>query len=172
MFQEWGFLVGEIWGLLIAASVLGLVTGWIIWGYGAQEVLETETERLRADLDLSRMTEREQAEKIAMLRRQLDQSDDVATIAIAPTFDTGSKGASIKEPEKLNAPRNDKPDDLKKINGIGPKLEKLCNDMGIYHFDQIAGWGQAEVAWMDENLKGFSGRVSRDNWVEQAQKLI
>ena len=38
-------------------------------------------------------------------------------------------------------------------------------------FDQIATWGEAEVAWADANLKGFKGRVSRDNWVEQAMKL-
>ncbi len=43
--------------------------------------------------------------------------------------------------------------------------------MGIYHFDQIAGWGDAEVAWADENIKGVKGRVSRDDWVEQARIL-
>ncbi len=44
----------------------------------------------------------------------------------------------------------------------------LVNDLGFYHFDQIAAWTPAEVAWVDENLAGFKGRVSRDNWVEQA----
>ena len=46
-----------------------------------------------------------------------------------------------------------------------------CHELGIYHFDQIASWGAAEVAWMDSNLKGFKGRVTRDKWVAQA-KLI
>jgi NADH-quinone oxidoreductase subunit E len=50
-------------------------------------------------------------------------------------------------------------------------MEKLCHELGIYHFDQIAAWGAAEVEWMDSNLKGFKGRVTRDKWVAQA-KLI
>jgi predicted flap endonuclease-1-like 5' DNA nuclease len=74
-------------------------------------------------------------------------------------------------PEALDAPRDGKADDLKKIKGVGPKLEKVCNELGFYHFDQIANWTEAEVAWVDDNLKGFKGRVSRDNWVEQAKTL-
>ena len=73
-----------------------------------------------------------------------------------------------KRPEALDAPRNGTADDLKRIKGIGPKLEQLCNRLGFYHFDQIAGWSANEVAWVDSNLEGFKGRVSRDGWVEQA----
>ncbi len=76
-----------------------------------------------------------------------------------------------KKPKGLKAARKGQADDLKKIEGIGPVLEKLCNEMGVFHFDQIAAWGEAEIAWMDGNLKGFRGRVTRDKWVAQA-KLI
>jgi len=79
--------------------------------------------------------------------------------------------AIVTQPEALAAPRDGGPDDLKEIKGVGPKLETLCHELGIYHFDQIAGWGPDEVAWMDENLKGFKGRVTRDNWIEQAKTL-
>ncbi|MDP0919548.1 hypothetical protein Q6272_31370, partial [Klebsiella pneumoniae] len=51
------------------------------------------------------------------------------------------------------------------------KLEALCHSLGIYHFDQIATWTAEEVAWMDANLEGFRGRVSRDRWVDQARIL-
>lgn len=74
-------------------------------------------------------------------------------------------------PEALEAARDGGADDLKKIKGIGPKLEKLCNTLGFYHFDQIASWSADEVAWVDTNLEGFKGRVTRDNWVEQARLL-
>ncbi len=74
-------------------------------------------------------------------------------------------------PEALSAARDGKADDLKQIKGIGPKLEILCNELGFYHFDQIAGWSADEIAWVNANLKGFKGRVSRDNWVEQAKVL-
>ena len=75
------------------------------------------------------------------------------------------------QPAGLQAARGGVADDLQKIEGIGPVLEKLCHGLGFFHFDQIANWGGAEIAWMDGNLKGFRGRVSRDKWVAQA-KLI
>ena len=54
---------------------------------------------------------------------------------------------------------------------VGPKLEALLHSLGYFHFDQIAAWGPAEVAWVDDNLEGFKGRVSRDGWVAQAAAL-
>ena len=57
------------------------------------------------------------------------------------------------------------------IKGVGPKLEQMLHGMGFYHFDQIAAWTGDEVAWVDQNLQGFKGRVSRDEWVSQAKKL-
>ncbi|MBN8186203.1 endonuclease [Salipiger thiooxidans] len=74
-------------------------------------------------------------------------------------------------PEALSAPRDGGADNLKEIKGVGPKLEEQLHELGIYHFDQIAGWTAAEVAWMDGNLKGFRGRVSRDDWIGQAKIL-
>ena len=74
-------------------------------------------------------------------------------------------------PVALEGPRGGAADDLKRIKGIGPKLEKLCNELGFYHFDQIAGWTEDEVAWVDANLEGFKGRVTRDEWVTQARVL-
>ncbi|MBY6090144.1 NADH-quinone oxidoreductase subunit E [Maritimibacter alkaliphilus] len=76
-----------------------------------------------------------------------------------------------KKPEVMEAAREGGPDDLKMIKGVGPKLEDLLHDLGVFHFDQIATWGPEEVAWVDQNLVGFKGRVSRDNWVVQARQL-
>ena len=79
--------------------------------------------------------------------------------------------AEPKGPARLKAPRKAGADDLTKIKGVGPKLEQLLHDMGFYHFDQVANWSGAEVAWVDDNLEGFKGRVSRDDWVSQAKIL-
>ncbi|WP_342075260.1 NADH-quinone oxidoreductase subunit E [Yoonia sp. SS1-5] len=73
-------------------------------------------------------------------------------------------------PETLSAPRGGKGDDLKKISGVGPKLEGVLHDLGFWHFDQIAKWTEAEVAWVDSRLK-FKGRITRDNWMAQAAEL-
>lgn len=82
-----------------------------------------------------------------------------------------SPSAAAAEPRRLSEARSEGADDLKQIKGVGPKLEALLNGMGFYHFDQIAGWTEAEIAWVDENLDGFKGRVSRDDWVAQAKAL-
>lgn len=74
-------------------------------------------------------------------------------------------------PAGLDAPRGGNADDLKMIKGVGPKLEKICNSLGFWHFDQVAAWSDDEAAWVDANLQGFKGRVSRDRWVEQAKTL-
>ena len=83
-----------------------------------------------------------------------------------------SVSAGGSQPSALKSARKGVADDLKKIEGIGPALEKLCHGMGIFHFDQIASWGASEIAWMDGNLKGFKGRVSRDKWVAQAKLIL
>ncbi len=75
------------------------------------------------------------------------------------------------KPQGLTAARGGKADDLKVIKGIGPKLEELCHTLGYFHYDQIAAWTPAEIAWVDDNLEGFKGRVSRDEWVAQARTL-
>src|SRR5690606_646216 len=59
-----------------------------------------------------------------------------------------------QEPTLISAPRGGTADDLKRISGIGPKLEGMLNGLGIWHFDQIAGWGADEIAWIDEHLEG------------------
>jgi predicted flap endonuclease-1-like 5' DNA nuclease len=73
------------------------------------------------------------------------------------------------QPTALAAPQG-AADDLKQISGVGPVLERKLNDLGIYHFWQIAKWGEAEIAWVDESLN-FKGRITRDGWIAQASKL-
>ncbi|UFI01957.1 NADH-quinone oxidoreductase subunit E [Roseibium aggregatum] len=98
-------------------------------------------------------------------------SDDRAEVEVARTADTsGSTDGQEKEPELLKEARGGKPDDLKKLKGVGPKLEATLNELGFFYFDQVASWGPQEVAWVDSRLK-FKGRIERDGWIEQAKVL-
>jgi NADH-quinone oxidoreductase subunit E len=81
------------------------------------------------------------------------------------------KPAADGKPELLKKPKGGKPDDLKLIWGVGPKLEQMLNAMGVWHFDQVASWTAKELAWVDERLEGFKGRAKRDDWVKQSKKL-
>lgn len=104
------------------------------------------------------------------------ESADAPASAAPTNSDTASDGSGVDasegvKPATLSAARGGKPDDLKQIKGVGPKMEGLLNSLGFFHFDQIASWSDQQVAWVDANLEGFKGRVSRDNWVEQAKVL-
>lgn len=73
-------------------------------------------------------------------------------------------------PPALAEPHGGIPDDLKQIKGIGPKLESTLHDLGIYHLSQIAGWSEADAAWVSSRI-GFAGRVEREGWVTQAKAI-
>ena len=80
------------------------------------------------------------------------------------------------KPEKKAAPKKAAPkaaagaDDLKKLTGVGPALEKKLHEQGVTTFAQIASWGPEEIADMDDKLS-FKGRIERDGWVDQAKAL-
>jgi predicted flap endonuclease-1-like 5' DNA nuclease len=62
-------------------------------------------------------------------------------------------------------------DDLKKIRGVGPVLEKTLNELGIYFFRQIAEFNDDHIDWVADHINTFGGRIKRDQWVEQAASL-
>lgn len=62
------------------------------------------------------------------------------------------------------------PDDLKKIKGIGPRLEAALNAHGIDRYGQIAKWSKKTIAELDAELS-LRGRIEREKWVEQAKAL-
>jgi small subunit ribosomal protein S2 len=61
-------------------------------------------------------------------------------------------------------------DDLKKISGVGPVLEKKLNALGITRFDQVANFSDEDIARVDDALN-FKGRILRDDWIGQAKTL-
>ena len=83
-----------------------------------------------------------------------------ATPKAKPDADPKAAEVAQPAPQMLSAPQGDA-DDLKKLKGVGPKLEGVLNDLGVFHFWQVAAWTPDDVAWVDERLK-FKGRIERD----------
>ncbi|MGX7874819.1 proton-conducting membrane transporter [Mesorhizobium sp. ORM6] len=63
-----------------------------------------------------------------------------------------------------------KPDNLRRLIGIGPVNEKLLKGQGVTSFAQIAAWTAADIERIEHALQ-FGGRVERERWVEQAKLL-
>ena len=85
---------------------------------------------------------------------------------VMPVMETGK----MDRPKGIEKPRGGKPDDLQRISGIGPKNEAILHNLGFFHFDQIAAWTPAQVAWVDDHLR-FNGRIAREEWIRQADLL-
>ena len=60
--------------------------------------------------------------------------------------------------------------DLKKISGVGPAIEKKLNAMGVKRYEQIANWTKADITEADDILN-FKGRIEREDWISQAKTL-
>ncbi len=90
--------------------------------------------------------------------------------AEAPAAALAAPAAVAGKPQLFASPPAGGVDDLKQISGVGPKLEKLLNSLGIYTFGQVAAWSADDVAWVDARLT-FKGRIARDDWMSQAKAL-
>jgi predicted flap endonuclease-1-like 5' DNA nuclease len=62
-------------------------------------------------------------------------------------------------------------DNLKKIKGVGPAIEKTLNELGIKLFDQIAQMSEYDIDRVAHRLKGFRSRIYREDWIGQARDL-
>jgi predicted flap endonuclease-1-like 5' DNA nuclease len=124
-----------------------------------------------------------------LLTNPLDPSEPVTVSAPAPVLRTpelafGSEPAKIADlllakstpragfgkPGALASPRGGVKDNLRLIKGIGPRIEKGLNDLGVFHFDQIATWDRKTVVWVETHFS-FKGRIEREKWVSQAWEL-
>jgi predicted flap endonuclease-1-like 5' DNA nuclease len=150
----WSFLGG----LFVAALVfvfLGLLLNWLLCDAGRQAPMARTGAAAPAAVVPA------QPAPVAA------EAPAAPVAAVAPSV----APAAVDAPATLPAPRDGQADNLKEIKGVGPKLEQMLHQMGFYHFDQIAAWTEAEVSWVNENLAGFKGRATRDNWVAQAKIL-
>ncbi len=190
------YLMAQIWMQLLLAGAIGVLAGYILWGARptrqepdqppqaeadpvtqptadtpAEDPLADLEERLRdatARLDRCRGDRLRKDARIRELEALVDElRGEAAFTAPLPDPDV-----IPTRPAGRDAPRPGGADDLTRIQGIGPKLQSLCHDLGIYHFDQLAALTPAELAWIDAHLPGFPGRATRDDWPGQARRLL
>ena len=115
---------------------------------------------------------------IDIIQGPLSAAANAQPTAAAPLGTDAEAGPEIApapapepEPAPAPAPRPGAGDDLTRIKGLGPKIAALLGGFGITTFAQIAAWTPEEVERIDAKLGRFSGRITRDQWVEQARLL-
>lgn len=88
----------------------------------------------------------------------------------------GSRAVRVSQddthrPALLKNARRGKPDRLSDIEGIGTVIQSELHTLGVFHFDQIAGWDVDQAAWVSRAI-GFPGRAHRESWMKQAADMI
>lgn len=102
----------------------------------------------------------------------IDAPRGIETIAGPLSAAANSQSAAAAAPAAAPAPAAPAAgDDLTRIKGLGPKLAALLGELGITSFAQIAAWTPEEIERIDARLGRFAGRITRDQWVEQARLL-
>ncbi|WP_299895832.1 NrfD/PsrC family molybdoenzyme membrane anchor subunit [uncultured Aquimarina sp.] len=102
----------------------------------------------------AKVTSEEVEEKVEEVK-EASQEDIDSLLGNLGTFDASTQTA----------------DDLKKVNGIGPVMEKKLNEIGIFTFDQVSKMTEKEYNLLDSITGSFPGRAQRDDWAGQAEKL-
>ncbi len=154
-------------GLGLAGQAMGM---WLGAMAGAAEASQRLMQGLSDEAaPAPRPTAKPAPLKLVVSRPTQDRKPAPIAKAKAPARKVAQTAkAPAGKPAPMEKPAQ--PDDLKAIGGIGPKLEKVLNELGIWTYGQVAALQPAELAWLDDHL-GFAGRIGRDDWVGQAKAL-
>ncbi|WP_380058449.1 NADH:quinone oxidoreductase [Falsihalocynthiibacter sp. SS001] len=181
----WGALISMVVGLVVfgvAGSLLGKqVCSDVQEESAAPQAPVAETPKAASASDVKAEPAPKPAEAPKadpVVKPTLDEDDakvaastvDVKVDSKPAVSEPASEASDEKKPRTMKAPRKAGADDLKKLKGVGPKLEQTLNELGFFHYDQIAKWTSGEIAWVDARLR-FKGRIERDGWIEQAKIL-
>ena len=178
-------LITANWLLYLIALLIGVVTAFWVWAATGREA--SAVDRFSADDGLlekagepvrpadPRPESAPPADAVPEPAPTPPAKPVVAPAAAAPlAADKAAASVEATPPVagKPNIPAAvGEPDNLRLIKGVGPKLNTLLNGLGVTRFDQIADWKEAEITEVDQYLETFSGRITRDAWIDQAKFL-
>jgi NADH-quinone oxidoreductase subunit E len=161
---------------MAAATAIGFSVTTQIAGafFGALQGAFDVTNRFARSADVQKVSAVAEPE-IAPVAAAVSPSPQ--TVAAMPTTSRTKPAAAksavmpkLPKPAVVSRKPAVKADDLKRIPGIGPKLEQVLKQRGVKAIADITDWTDADVARIDAEL-GFEGRIGRDDWVGQAKLL-
>jgi small subunit ribosomal protein S2 len=92
---------------------------------------------------------------------------DIGAAEKPPVEDLPKEQTEWESFEPLAGPRG-APDDLKKLHGVSPAIEKQLNDLGFFHYTQVAALGVKDSRHLGETV-GLPGRV--EAWIAESKAL-
>ncbi len=176
-------LISANWLFYLIALLIGIITAFWVWAATGRE--SSDVEHFSADdglLEKAGEPVQPAAPEPAPLPPASTEPEPAPPPAPEPVVVPPAPVPPVKvaaTPEAEPAPAGKpnipaavgEPDNLRLIKGVGPKLNTLLISLGVTRFDQIAEWKEAEIIEVDQYLDTFSGRITRDAWIDQAKFL-
>ena len=139
-------------------------------------VRNEEAEQLEADLAEAR-SHIEQLENSQSHATHIEPVQDPETLTDGRDASNDASDSQVNDkPQSFETLTDDDHatlrEDLKKIKGVGPAIEKTLNEMGIFNYRQIADMSEYDIDRVAQRLKGFHSRIYREDWIGQARELI
>jgi predicted flap endonuclease-1-like 5' DNA nuclease len=135
----------------------------------AMQAIEGGWSRSRAGAAVSNSGLAEVAAAVAAAQTAAQQAIELT--GTPPAIPASSTAHGFGKPVGLPRPHDGRRDNLREIEGMSPLDESTLNNLGIYHFEQIAEWTPQEVFWL-ENHVFARGRIGRETWQLQARDLM
>ncbi|WP_276118580.1 hypothetical protein [Pararhizobium qamdonense] len=166
-----GFMLGAMQGLAQTAQKTGIAADENQAGTVSQPV-ETPVAAVKPQpVVKSAAPAKAKVKAVAKVKVAAKTPPVAETPAVAELVAVAPVKAEKPKRQKAAHVAETQADDLKRISGIGPKLEQVLNGMGVRRYADVALWSDKDVQRFDDAL-GFAGRIARDGWVEQAKALI
>ena len=150
--------------LLLAALLVGLITGW--WIFRGRRRPASPSEQAERAEPVTRASPPPPPPP-ATARRDGREGNRLQDEVAAATTDVAGEIIGVRAHAELPG-ASGPPNDLQMLKGVGPRLAAQLNEAGITRFDQLAGLGETEVSMLDARMGAFAGRIARDRLVEQA----
>ena len=183
-----GWYVTQLWMQLIIAMLIGLFAGWLLWRWGWKKHVLTqehevtrlrlavaEKDRLAADHQHARAqfadaSARADAASGALAAANARSAELEAELAAMRAELDAAHAARVQAESLVIDLRDEDPDDLKVIEGIGPKMEQALFAAGIRTWKRLARTDEATLRTAVEQA-GMNFAPSLVTWAEQAGHL-
>jgi len=163
--QSKGVATIEIISMLLGAAIIGYVTAWLYYkSVYDKSIAATESDKHELNNRIINLNG-----EIVNLDRRLDKKDKEIDRLILEHL---AQRKHLLNSLSFGKATESEKDDLKMISGIGPYIEEGLNALDIYTFRQISKFNAKDIEAIDDAIIYFSGRIDRDEWVDQAIDLV
>jgi len=165
------YLIGQSLIWLVSACFIGAIVGYLFRDIHCKRDLIKLRESTRATRKKYFIAK----DKIKVLEKKLKELElkekNKALLKTKPKKEPVKAEDNNKGRPKVIEGAQQNPDNLKKIKGIGPAIEKSLNKSGVYTYQQIADFTEQNITWVTQHI-AVPGRIKRDQWIEQSQNLV